>query len=243
MANIVVTGASRGLGLEFVKQLSKFSKTPTVFALCRNPDKAEKLQDVAHTCPNVKIVRADMIEFDQYQEVVSKIHANIQSGGVNLLINNAGMMLKDKLTSVTKENILDSFHLNSVAPVLFAKALYPLLKAADNNAFPLKVGKSAILNISAHLGSIEENTTGDYLSYRISKAAVNMVTKTLAMELKPSDIFVMALHPGWVKTDMGGKAAPLTPEQSVNGMLTVLAKAEESQRGCLFNNRGKRIPW
>ncbi|XP_054714054.1 C-factor-like isoform X2 [Uloborus diversus] len=195
MANIVVTGASRGLGLEFVKQLSKFSKTPTVFALCRNPDKAEKLQDVAHTCPNVKIVRADMIEFDQYQEVVSKIHANIQSGGVNLLINNAGMMLKDKLTSVTKENILDSFHLNSVAPVLFAKA------------------------------------------------AVNMVTKTLAMELKPSDIFVMALHPGWVKTDMGGKAAPLTPEQSVNGMLTVLAKAEESQRGCLFNNRGKRIPW
>lgn len=70
-----------------------------------------------------------------------------------------------------------------------------------------------------------------------------MATKCLAMELKPANIFVMALHPGWVKTDMGGEAAPLTPEASVNGMLTVLAKSDESHRGGLYTNKGKRIPW
>ncbi|KFM73216.1 C-factor, partial [Stegodyphus mimosarum] len=70
-----------------------------------------------------------------------------------------------------------------------------------------------------------------------------MVTRTLAVELKPSGIFIIALHPGWVKTDMGGDAAPLTTEVSVNGMLTVLAKAEESHRGLLFNSKGQKIPW
>lgn len=70
-----------------------------------------------------------------------------------------------------------------------------------------------------------------------------MITRTLAVELKPSQIFVMAFHPGWVKTDMGGEQAPLTPEVSVNSMLTVLSKVDESHRGCLFNSKGKKIPW
>ncbi|GIY05750.1 hypothetical protein CDAR_506591 [Caerostris darwini] len=243
MANIVVTGASRGLGLEFVKQLAKFSKSPQVFALCRDPQGAEKLQSFASGCQNVTIIKADMTDFDGYKEIVSNIQQHSNSGGVNLLINNAGMMLKDTLTSVKHKSLIDTFELNTVAPLLFTKALLPLLKKADENALPLKVGKSVVLNISAHLGSVEENTNGGYLSYRLSKAALNMVTKSAAMELKASNIFVMALHPGWVKTDMGGESAPLTAEASVNNMLTVLSKADESQRGCLFTNKGRRIPW
>lgn len=243
MANIVVTGASRGLGLEFVKQLAKFSKSPKIFALCRDPQGAEKLQNLANGSPNVTIIKADMTDFDRYNEVVSNIKEQTDSGGINLLINNAGMMLKDTLTSVKHKSLIDSFELNAVAPLLFTKALLPLLKKADENALPLKLGKSVVVNISAHLGSIEENTTGGYMSYRLSKSALNMVTKSTAMELKASNIFVMALHPGWVKTDMGGEQAPLTAEASVNGMLTVISKADESHRGCLFTNKGRKIPW
>ncbi|KAF8767429.1 C-factor like protein [Argiope bruennichi] len=243
MANIVVTGASRGLGLEFVKQLAKFNKNPKIFALCRNPQGAEKLQNLASACTNITILKADMTNFDGYKEVVSNIQRETETGGVNLLINNAGMMLKDTLTSVKYKSIIGTFELNTVAPLLFTQALLPLLKKADENALPMKVGKSVVLNISAHLGSIEENTTGGYMSYRLSKAALNMVTKSAAMELKASNIFVMALHPGWVKTDMGGEQAPLTAEASVNGMLTVLSKADESYRGCLFTNKGRKIPW
>ncbi|XP_035204830.1 C-factor-like [Stegodyphus dumicola] len=198
---------------------------------------------MASSCPNVHIIKADMMDFDNYGDIVSNIQKHIKSGGVNLLINNAGMMIRDTLLSVKRKNIMESFELNAVAPLLFTKALLPLLKKADSGTFPLNVGKSAILNISAHLGSIGENNSGDYLSYRLSKAAVNMVTRTLAEELKPSGIFIMALHPGWVKTDMGGDAAPLTTEVSVNGMLIVLAKAEESHRGLLFSSKGHKIPW
>lgn len=243
MANIVITGASRGLGLEFVKQLAKYSKTPNIFALCRNPHKAEKLHSVASICSNINIIKADMVDFDGYNNVISNIQQQTNTGGVNLLINNAGMMVRDTIRNVTEKSVVDSFELNAMAPLLFTKALLPLLKAADNTAFPLNTGKAAVLNISAHLGSIEENTNGGYLSYRISKVAINMITKSLAVELKPSRIFVMALHPGWVKTEMGGEAAPLAPEVSVNNMLNVLANAGENHRGCLFNNKGEKIPW
>ncbi|KFM73217.1 putative oxidoreductase, partial [Stegodyphus mimosarum] len=121
MANIVVTGASRGLGFEFVKQLAKYSKIPNVFALCRNPQTAEKLQDMAGSCPNVHIIKADMMDFDNYGDIVSNIQTHIKSGGVNLLINNAGIMIRDTLSSVKRKNIIESFELNAVAPLLFTK--------------------------------------------------------------------------------------------------------------------------
>lgn len=243
MANILITGSSRGIGLEFVKQLTETTKTVShIFALCRDPSNAKVLQDFAQKHSDVHVLKCNVADTDQHKEVVQHVQQHVGKGGFNLLINNAGVLARDTVATVTENNLIQSFKVNAMAPLLFTKAFLPLLSLGDVNHTPSRVGKSMVINISSQLGSIEESN-GGYTSYRLSKAALNMATKSLSVELKTSEIFVMALHPGWVKTEMGGPDAWHTTEESVERMLNVIYSAQETHRGLLLNCKGRIIPW
>lgn len=130
--------------------------------------------------------------------------------------------------------MMETFEVNVVAPLLFTRTFLPLLKAS------VKSGKRTLVaTISSFLGSISLNTTGDYYSYRTSKAAMNQVVKSLSIQLKPDNIIAFGLHPGWVRTDMGGKDATLGVEESVANMLKVIEVAKPEGAGLLHQHDGE----
>jgi len=169
----------------------------------------------------------------------------VGGSGLSLLVNNAGIFdwKLSTLEQHTKENMMQHLDINLVTPVLLAKAFLPLLKEAGAKA---KSGDfaAAVVNISAILGVIREQKIfpGGF-PYKYSKAALNMATDCLADELKTSGILVMAIHPGWVQTDMGSSHAPLTPEQSISGCIKVISSLGEKHRGKLFDWNGAEIPY
>lgn len=243
--SVLITGANRGLGLEFVKQLISSSKPPShVFAACRNPDKANDLQEIAKSHGNVNILKLDVKDCKSYPAVVQQVGNVVGDAGLNLLINNAGIMFRDSLETVAKENMVETFEVNVVAPLLFTKEVLPLLrKAAKSGGNTLSCSRAGVVNITSKMGSMDDNTSGSAYSYRTSKTALNMVTKSLSVDLKPEGILAFALHPGWVLTDMGGPQALITTEVSVEGMLGTISKATAEQAGLMLNYDGKRIPW
>lgn len=245
LGSVLITGANRGLGLEFVKQLVSSSKLPRhLFAACRNPDKADELQEIAKSHGNVIILKLDVKDSKSYAAVAQQVSDVVGDAGLNLLINNAGIMFRDSLENVTRENMVETFEVNVVAPLLFTKELLPLLKkAAKSGGNTLSCSRAGVVNITSKMGSMEDNTSGSAYSYRTSKTAVNMVTKSMSVDLKPEGILAFALHPGWVLTDMGGPQALITTQVSVESMLNTIAKATAEQAGFMLNYDGKRIPW
>ncbi|KAG7174563.1 C-factor-like [Homarus americanus] len=125
------------------------------------------------------------------------------------------------------------------------KALLPLIKVAASqlDGSSLAVKRAAVINISSILGSIAENEQGGLYPYRASKAALNAITKSLSLDLQSSNILVTSLHPGWVQTDMGGKLAPLTPTQSISGIITTLHNLTEQHHGGFYQYDGQKLPW
>lgn len=186
MPTVVITGASRGLGLEFVRQYA--ADGWRVIATCRAPDKAPaELTDSG----SVEVRALDVADFD----AVAAFGASLANDGVDLFINNAGIYgnrERQQLGDIDADAWLEVFKVNTIAPVKLVEALLPALRKARD-------AKLAIL--SSKVGSIADNSSGGSYAYRTSKAAVNMVGKNLALEL--GDIPVILLHPGWVRTDMG----------------------------------------
>ncbi|CAL1274966.1 unnamed protein product [Larinioides sclopetarius] len=246
VSNVLITGANRGLGLEFVKQFINLPSPPNfVFATCRDPSKAENLQQIAKSNPTVKVLQIDVKDEKSFPEIRKQLEHNIGPIGLNLLINNAGIAIHTNVDNVTKEAMMENFEVNTVSPLLLSKELLPLLKTAASKYGndDLSCSRAAIVNITSQLGSISENTDGDIYSYRASKAALNMVTKSLSVDLKPHGILCFLLHPGWVQTDMGGESALITPSTSVCGMMNTILQAKEKHCGLMFNYDGKLIPW
>jgi NAD(P)-dependent dehydrogenase (short-subunit alcohol dehydrogenase family) len=243
--SVLITGANRGLGLEFIKQFLQLAKPPKhIFAVCRAPDKAPELKKLADSNPSVHVLGFEVTEPKQYDKAVSEVRKVVGTKGLNLLINNAGIFDQslNSLESQTKENIMMHYEINVAAPVLLTKAFLPLLKdSASAGGGQLS---SAVVNISAILGctQYEGFFKGGY-PYKYSKAALNMATHMLANELEPSGILVMAIHPGWVQTDMGGPHGQLTPQQSISGCLKVITGLNDSHRGKMFNWEGELIPY
>lgn len=141
--------------------------------------------------------------------------------------------------------LMENFRVNTVAPFNISKTFLPLLKKAAQNSSikDLSCNKAAIINISSLLGSIESNKTGGMYPYRTSKAALNMVTKNLSVDLRNDGILVTSIHPGWVQTDMGGANADLTTSQSVEGCLQTLGKLNSESSGLMYDFRGKVLPY
>ncbi len=234
MQRVLVTGGSRGLGLEFVRQC--LARGNLVFAGCRNPENAVDLQTLSVARPEqLTILTLDVTDEVAIDASVQAIRSHVD--GLDLLINNAGAYPRGETpTTLNATTMLQAFQLNCVAPMIVAQRCLDLLRAGNH---------PKIVNISSKMGSLwwkEKEGGGDY-SYCSSKAALNMLTRTLAFDLRSDGIIVVALNPGWVQTDMGGNSADLTPTESVRGMLDVIERLTEADTSRFFTWEGQEHPW
>ncbi|GIX94947.1 c-factor [Caerostris extrusa] len=247
IANVLITGANRGIGLEFVKQFLNLPTPPNlIFATCRNPGKtAEDLQELAKSNPNVKVLQLDVKDEKSFPVIRQQLEQEIGESGLNLLINNAGIALRNNLENVTKEAMMENFEVNAVSPLLLTKELLPLLKTAaiKVGGNSLSCSRAGVVNITSKMSSLDDNTSGGSYSYRTSKTALNMVTKSLSVDLKPHGILALVLHPGWVQTEMGRKGALITTATSVSEMMNTIQLSNEKHSGIMFNYDGEVIPW
>lgn len=223
----VVTGANRGIGLEFVKQLT--ARGEDVDATARDPDDAPELRALLRSGVRLRLHRLDVAEDDS----VAAFAQQLPPGPLDVLINNAGVSGVKGGEPIDPPDILRVFNVNAAGALRVIRALLPRLRA----------GKAKkVVNLTSQLGSITEASGGRY-AYRMSKAALNMATRLLAEDLRGDGLRAVALHPGWVQTRMGGSAAPVPPEQSVGGMLRLIDGLSAEQSGRTFDFQGREIPW
>lgn len=223
-ATYLITGATRGIGLELARQLS--ARGGTVFATARDPSRAGDLASLP-----VKVLTLDVSD----ERSIQALPGQLGGRAVDVLINNAGVSADDKsIHDVSGDELADVFRVNSFAPVLVAKALLENLRAGK---------RRTVVNITSQLGSLTNYTAGWSYAYCASKAALNMFTRAMGAELKPDGFTCVALHPGWVQTDMGGGRAPLQPEVSVGSMLGVIDSLGAQASGSYLNYDGEQIDW
>lgn len=247
MKSVLITGCNRGIGLGLVKHLLSVQSPPKhIIATCRSIEKAEALNEISKQNSNVKILQIDLKNFDDYQNLITQVEKVVEDEGLNVLINNAGVSAKFTRVGLVKvTQMTDNFIVNTVAPLMLAKACLPLLKKAshNNNTLELGVSRAAIINISSILGSIHENTEGGFYPYRSSKAALNAVTRSLCADLKADKILVASIHPGWVKTDLGGANAPLEVDVAVPKLVNTLYALTAKHSGSFIEYDGRVLPW
>jgi len=236
MKTVLITGASRGLGLEFTKQYLEGGNI--VFASCRNPEKAtflldekERHEDILH------IIKLDVTNEEGRNQAFKEISKKTDK--LDILINNAGIISGNEqessaLGEIYKEDFSKVFLVNSIAPLLVTEKFLPLLEKGSN---------SKVVNISSQNGSIALRNVGGKYSYASSKAALNMITKILSYDLFDKGIVVIAIHPGWIKTDMGGEEAPLEKEESVSQIINVIETTNIIKTGKFLDREGKHLPW
>ncbi|KAL9974925.1 hypothetical protein ACROYT_G012029 [Oculina patagonica] len=244
--SIFITGCNRGIGLEFVKQFLSLPTPPEhIFATCRSLERASELKSLAEGNKNLHVMEMDMNDFESFSRVVSEVDKMLEGRGLDLLFNNAGVATRLTLDEVTTESMISDFKTNAVAPLMLAKAFLPLLRRASSQKG--KEAKTCIANMSSLLSSIGENTPGtifpQYYPYRASKTALNMITKSLSIDLASDGILAVALHPGWVKTDMGGEHGTETTQESVSGLISQIGSLDESKSGSFIAFNPGIIPW
>lgn len=246
MKSVVITGCNRGIGLALIKHLSNKSQLNHIIATCRNPENAQELQEVNAQHKNVRILKAELTDNESIKKLAGSISDIVKDDGLNVLINNAGISSKFASINLVKPNeLIENFQINTVAPIMLTKALLPVLKksAKQNANKPMGISKAAIINMSSILGSMAENVHGGLYPYRASKAGLNAATKSMSIDLKTSQIVVVSLHPGWVKTDLGGPNAPLDVDTSVAGVIDFLYNITEEHNGGFYDYQGKRLSW
>ena len=242
--SVFITGCNRGIGLEFVKQLLSLNDPPEkIFATCRSLEKASELKELAAIHSNLHLIELDLNNLEGINQAVSEVEGKLEGQGLNLLFNSAGVMDRSTLNEVTADRMMNVYKTNVVAPLMLTKAMLPLLRRVASQGVNRESTKPLIANMSSGVASITNNTWSTMYPYRPSKAALNMVTKSLSVDLADDGIMTVALHPGWVRTDMGGPNATLTVEQSVQGLITVIASLDDSKNGGFYDFSGKALPW
>lgn len=226
----LVTGANRGIGLAFVRRL--LARGDRVVAACRHPGKATALNTLAGEYPGrLHVLPLDVADAKSRAELVRELP--LVGGRIDLLINNAGVLHSgERFGALSAAHLEDSFRTNAAGPLLLTEALAPTLSDGG-----------CVANVSSQLGSIANTTRFGTPSYNISKAAQNMATVLLAHALHDRAIKVVALHPGWVQTDMGGAGAQITVEESVSGLLQVIDGLSPADSGRFLDWRGETLPW
>ncbi|KAM6252992.1 C-signal-like [Porphyrio hochstetteri] len=252
--SVLVTGANRGIGLGLVQHFLGMPKPPEwVFATCRDPtgQRAQELQNLASKHPNLVIIPLEVTDPASIKAAAARVREQLRDVGLNLLINNAGIVKPNYISDETLEDMIQVYTTNTVAPLLLGQAFLPLLKKAAERSpgSALSCSKAAIVNMSSMGGSIAEPFLWHVrhaVSYRCSKAALNMLTKCQSLGYREHGVLCVTLHPGWVQTDMGSSAelsAPLTVDASVRGMLKVLSSLSEKDTGTFLDWEGKVLPW
>lgn len=211
----VITGANRGIGLAITKQLLEEGEKVTAGIRTSMP--------IEHV--NLTVLRVDTSNPVSISEFAEKINDPI-----DVLINNAGILIEERFPDVTEEGMLLSFKVNTMGPYMLIQECFKLNKLKDG---------AKIVNISSILGSITNTGGTTSVPYSISKAALNMVTKLMAHRLR--NMYVISMHPGWVKTDMGGENAPILPEDSASGIISIIRKLNKT--GVFLDYQGNTIEW
>ena len=225
---LLITGANRGIGLEFVRQYA--ADNWQVIACCREPEAAPELQALTKQYPDIQVMALDVGDFRQIDALANQL----KDTRIDVLINNAGIYPPSDFNHIDYEDWATAFKVNSMAPLKMAQA------------FSKHIARSQLkklATLSSKMGSLDDNTSGGSYSYRTSKTAANMVMKSLAIDLKPLGISVVTLHPGWVQTDMGGSNALIDAQTSVHGLRKVIANLSMSNTGKFIAYDGAEIPW
>lgn len=221
MATYLVTGTNRGIGLEYCRQLQ--AQGHEVIAVCRSP--SEELNKLG-----VEIAADIDLTSDT---AVAKLVERLNGTQIDVLINNAGIVERISLDELDFESIRRQFEVNAIAPLRLTSALLPNLTSG-----------SKVVLMTSRMGSIEDNTSGGSYGYRMSKVALSMAGKSLAIDLKPQGIAVAILHPGLVKTRMTGFTdSGITTETSVEGLLARVAELDLNNTGTFWHSNGEILPW
>lgn len=228
MPTVLITGASRGLGLEFARQYGGAGWQ--VIGCCRNPKAARALVDNA-----AEVIKLDVTDARD----VTALSKRLAATTLDLCICNAGVTgARNPVLAATSQADFDAvMRTNVLGPVWLAAALADRIAGGGNG----RGGKIAFL--SSRMGSIAAMANAGSALYRASKAALNAIAKAVALELAPRGVVSIALHPGWVRTDMGGPGADIEAEASVAGMRAVIARVVARDSGRFFDYTGKELPW
>lgn len=229
--NILITGANRGIGLEMVRYTME--QGWRIFACCRNPHNADNLFNIAKlSSGQISVHIADMMELSTLQA----LSYELRNDPIDILMNNAGVYGSDKniFGAVDVDSWLQTFQVNSIAPLKMVEAFSEQLFMGN---------RKLVACMSSKMGSMADNGYGNSYIYRSSKAALNAVVKSLSIDLKEKGIISVALHPGWVKTDMGGENAEITTRECVEQIFNNLASLTLKDSGRFIDIDGSDIPW
>lgn len=234
----LVTGANRGLGLEFVRQL--LARGERVVATCRHPGRATALNLLAGEYPGrLHVLPLDVALARSREELVRELPLVLDEARLGLLLNNAGVLHGgERFGQVAEADLDHSLRTNATGPFLLTQALAPLLADAEGG----RPG-AVVANLSSEIGSLAGRHEFRTPSYAIGKAAQNMGSVLLARALAPRGIRVVALHPGWVSTGMGGPQAPLSPGEAAGALLQVIAGLGPDDSGLFLDRHGTPVPW
>jgi NAD(P)-dependent dehydrogenase (short-subunit alcohol dehydrogenase family) len=229
---VLITGSNRGLGLEWSRQYAGLGWR--VHASCRHPDEADALHQLADQYPEVMIHRLDVTR----PEAIKAVTRAVSTESVDILINNAGVYFerwgKDPLGHINYADWEATLRVNTLGAARMTEAFADHLARSE---------RRLVVAITSHMGSITDIDLPRDYAYRSSKAALNAAMKGVSLELQPQGIGVLMLHPGWVRTRMGGPDAPLSPEESVRGMRTVIDRFDLSMSGHFYRYDGVEMPW
>lgn len=224
MKTILITGTSRGIGLELVRQ--SLTAGDRVMAVARHPEKSSELSNLRETYPqHLALIAADVATTDGVAQIRKVVESEKK---FDVLINNAGIYLKGH----SPEDFAQSFAVNSVAPFLLAQAVLPFLKSSTS---------PKLVSITSKMGSIADNTSGGSYAYRASKAALNAIHQSLRWD--HPWLTTLLIHPGWVQTDMGGGGANVPVSESARGIWAQINGARPETSGRFVDYRGQEISW
>jgi len=225
MKNILITGANRGIGLKFAEILSANNN---IYATARDITNADDLKKF----DNIELLELDLLDKDSIKSFCSEL----KDIPLDMIINNAGIFQDEQMeeTILDPELWLDEIMINAVGPVVLSQKLKENIMSGNDKK---------IIFISSQMGSIDDNYSGGYYFYRTSKSALNSAAKSLSIDWKADGISVLMLHPGWVRTDMGGSNAKLDIDTSVSKMLDVINSLDMGKTGTFLNYEGKKLEW
>ena len=230
MTHILITGANRGIGLGFVKKY--IEKNVHLTCTTRDISGSKELLAYKEKYPdNMEIVELDLLK----DNAAVTLGNFIKDRPIDILINNAGVGSSNQhFHAVSLNPWLEVLKVNLIAPLLITQAIIKNVKISS---------AKKIYFLSSQLGSIEDNNCGGMYIYRSSKSGLNQVVKSLSIDLKAYGITIVSLHPGWVKTDMGGPNAPVSIDESVEGMIRVIETTDIKDTGKFLNYHGRELPW
>ena len=223
MANVVITGANRGIGLELAKLYE--ARGDSVTAICRETN--DEIEDIAdQVFPEIDVTKEEQLPS------IAMVLDKLLDEPIDILINNAGLFRNETLHTMDSDSIREQFEVNAIAPLM-----------VTHNLLPLMAEGTKIANITSRMGSIEDNTSGAYYGYRASKAALNAIGKSLANDLKQHGVAVVQIHPGFVQTRMVGFNGDISTEQAAAGIAARIDELTLETTGSFWHSNGQPLPW